>query len=73
MAGAAEKNSTLVLPIPVELPRFVEKGVQGAPSGRESAVGLQRTPKGRFQDRSRPHALLMVRSLAVFAERRERV
>ncbi|MEU3303838.1 slipin family protein [Streptomyces sp. NPDC006678] len=31
MAVAAEKNSTLVLPIPVELLRFLERGAQPAP------------------------------------------
>ncbi|MGC9537840.1 slipin family protein [Streptomyces sp. UG1] len=36
MAVAAEKNSTLVLPIPVELLRFLEKGAQGmGGSGQE--------------------------------------
>ncbi|MFC8246837.1 slipin family protein [Streptomyces chartreusis] len=35
MAVAAEKNSTLVLPIPVELLRFLEKGAQVAVSGQE--------------------------------------
>ncbi|CAM5593437.1 hypothetical protein SVIOM342S_05226 [Streptomyces violaceorubidus] len=30
MAVAAEKNSTLVLPIPVELLRFLEEGRAGA-------------------------------------------
>ncbi|MBH5334140.1 slipin family protein [Streptomyces pactum] len=34
MAVAAERNSTLVLPIPVELLRFLERGGQPAPSGR---------------------------------------
>ncbi|KUO16393.1 slipin family protein [Streptomyces dysideae] len=37
MAVAAEKNSTLVLPIPVELLRFLEKGAQ-APSAGPRAV-----------------------------------
>ncbi|MEV5438889.1 slipin family protein [Streptomyces sp. NPDC052682] len=32
MAVAAEKNSTLVLPIPVELLRFLEKGAEPTPS-----------------------------------------
>lgn len=40
MAVAAEKNSTLVLPIPVELLRFLEKGAQrGVGSGERSTVG----------------------------------
>ncbi|MBL1099814.1 slipin family protein [Streptomyces coffeae] len=34
MAVAAEKNSTLVLPIPVELLRFLEKGPQPLEAGR---------------------------------------
>ncbi|MDO0910875.1 slipin family protein [Streptomyces sp. DT2A-34] len=44
MAVAAEKNSTLVLPIPVELLRFLERGAQpppdheGAPVSRHAAV-----------------------------------
>ena len=33
MAVAAEKNSTLVLPIPVELLRFLERGAQPRPEG----------------------------------------
>jgi regulator of protease activity HflC (stomatin/prohibitin superfamily) len=40
MAVAAEKNSTLVLPIPVELLRFLERGADGVPGeaqGREHA------------------------------------
>jgi regulator of protease activity HflC (stomatin/prohibitin superfamily) len=38
MAVAAEKNSTLVLPIPVELLRFLEKGPQlPAPNGERAA------------------------------------
>ncbi|MFI6015797.1 slipin family protein [Streptomyces sp. NPDC051243] len=36
MAVAAEKNSTLVLPIPVELLRFLEKGAQVAVAGQQS-------------------------------------
>jgi regulator of protease activity HflC (stomatin/prohibitin superfamily) len=43
MAVAAEKNSTLVLPIPVELLRFLEKGTQvsaeAAGAQRASSVG----------------------------------
>ncbi|MBB1242471.1 slipin family protein [Streptomyces durbertensis] len=34
MAVAAEKNSTLVLPIPVELLRFLERGPEAASAGR---------------------------------------
>jgi regulator of protease activity HflC (stomatin/prohibitin superfamily) len=34
MAVAAEKNSTLVLPIPVELLRFLERGGEEAPAGQ---------------------------------------
>jgi regulator of protease activity HflC (stomatin/prohibitin superfamily) len=89
MAVAAEKNSTLVLPIPVELLRFLEKGARRrrrspVRSGRRPLSRrpcrrnfrlLSRawipTPKSRFQDRSRPYALRMVRSLAVFAVRRD--
>ncbi|SDP59728.1 Regulator of protease activity HflC, stomatin/prohibitin superfamily [Streptomyces sp. cf386] len=44
MAVAAEKNSTLVLPIPVELLRFLEKGAQG-PTGEAGVdAGAQRAP-----------------------------
>jgi regulator of protease activity HflC (stomatin/prohibitin superfamily) len=39
MAVAAEKNSTLVLPIPVELLRFLEKGAQ-QPADGSSPLGL---------------------------------
>ncbi|MFD8361715.1 slipin family protein [Streptomyces hygroscopicus] len=42
MAVAAEKNSTLVLPIPVELLRFLEKGQQEIP-GREAAPAPEQT------------------------------
>ncbi|MEU2433401.1 slipin family protein [Streptomyces sp. NPDC007861] len=37
MAVAAEKNSTLVLPIPVELLRFLERGAQPAPGATPGA------------------------------------
>ncbi|MEU4895369.1 slipin family protein [Streptomyces sp. NPDC044780] len=39
MAVAAEKNSTLVLPIPVELLRFLEKGQQELPEGAARTDG----------------------------------
>ena len=41
MAVAAEKNSTLVLPIPVELLRFLEKGAQVAAPGQGEAPPLE--------------------------------
>ncbi|MFJ7174965.1 slipin family protein [Streptomyces massasporeus] len=47
MAVAAEKNSTLVLPIPVELLRFLERGGQPPPpesSGHAEAPGHTETP-----------------------------
>ncbi|MGW6909986.1 slipin family protein [Streptomyces sp. NPDC054940] len=44
MAVAAEKNSTLVLPIPVELLRFLEKGAQGSTGGAGADAGAQRAP-----------------------------
>ena len=39
MAVAAEKNSTLVLPIPVELLRFLERGQQPAEAARTNGGG----------------------------------
>ncbi|MDQ0993656.1 slipin family protein [Streptomyces sp. V3I7] len=44
MAVAAEKNSTLVLPIPVELLRFLEKGPQPPPSTPASISDGTTTP-----------------------------
>ncbi|MFI7143130.1 slipin family protein [Streptomyces massasporeus] len=47
MAVAAEKNSTLVLPIPVELLRFLERGGQPPPaesSGQAQTPGLEEAP-----------------------------
>ncbi|MFG2804929.1 slipin family protein [Streptomyces sp. DT199] len=47
MAVAAEKNSTLVLPIPVELLRFLERGGQPPPSessGHAQTPGHAETP-----------------------------
>ncbi|WP_413798537.1 slipin family protein [Streptomyces iranensis] len=41
MAVAAEKNSTLVLPIPVELLRFLEKGQQEIPSAARTEGGAE--------------------------------
>ncbi|MFI7414229.1 slipin family protein [Streptomyces sp. NPDC049627] len=41
MAVAAEKNSTLVLPIPVELLRFLEKGAQVAAPGQGERPPLE--------------------------------
>ncbi|MFD7440295.1 slipin family protein [Streptomyces sp. NPDC059909] len=52
MAVAAEKNSTLVLPIPVELLRFLERGAQGAPqAGSEAAAqaGSEAAPQASPQ------------------------
>ncbi|MES4906918.1 MULTISPECIES: slipin family protein [unclassified Streptomyces] len=57
MAVAAEKNSTLVLPIPVELLRFLERGQQEAsrPDGTQAAP--EPRPADRPADRSgRPAA-----------------
>ncbi|MER5573259.1 slipin family protein [Streptomyces massasporeus] len=47
MAVAAEKNSTLVLPIPVELLRFLERGAQPPPaesSGQAQTPGQEEAP-----------------------------
>ncbi|OPF72384.1 hypothetical protein VT50_0231405 [Streptomyces antioxidans] len=41
MAVAAEKNSTLVLPIPVELLRFLEKGQQEIPAAARTEGGAE--------------------------------
>ncbi|MBD3005260.1 MULTISPECIES: slipin family protein [unclassified Streptomyces] len=41
MAVAAEKNSTLVLPIPVELLRFLEKGQQEIPAAARAEGGTE--------------------------------
>ncbi|RLV77890.1 slipin family protein [Streptomyces rapamycinicus] len=41
MAVAAEKNSTLVLPIPVELLRFLEKGQQEIPAAVRAEGGAE--------------------------------
>ncbi|MFE7270152.1 slipin family protein [Streptomyces sp. NPDC057623] len=41
MAVAAEKNSTLVLPIPVELLRFLERGAQPAPEHKAEPASEQ--------------------------------
>ncbi|NEW77136.1 slipin family protein [Streptomyces rhizosphaericus] len=41
MAVAAEKNSTLVLPIPVELLRFLEKGQQEIPAAARTGGGAE--------------------------------
>ncbi|MGW3570473.1 slipin family protein [Streptomyces sp. NPDC000941] len=46
MAVAAEKNSTLVLPIPVELLRFLERGQEAPPSD-----GTRAAPEPRPADR----------------------
>ncbi|GHG90006.1 slipin family protein [Streptomyces lanatus] len=48
MAVAAEKNSTLVLPIPVELLRFLERGGEeheGHPPRRYTAEALEESPE----------------------------
>ncbi|TGB09442.1 slipin family protein [Streptomyces palmae] len=58
MAVAAEKNSTLVLPIPVELLRFLEKGASPAdqePAG-ERPRPLDTRADGTRQERSGPAA-----------------
>ncbi|CAM5373840.1 hypothetical protein SANTM175S_07090 [Streptomyces antimycoticus] len=41
MAVAAEKNSTLVLPIPVELLRFLERGAQEIPAAARAEGGTE--------------------------------
>ena len=50
MAVAAEKNSTLVLPIPVELLRFLERGQQaqeaGRPEGAAKGPAAPAAPRG---------------------------
>jgi regulator of protease activity HflC (stomatin/prohibitin superfamily) len=55
VAVAAEKNSTLVLPFPVELLRFLERAQQpvaGAPGHRAPAVPAQQTPAPRTAEQS---------------------
>ncbi len=47
---AAEKNSTLVLPFPVELLRFLERATPGPPPGRHR----RRRPVPRRRSRRRP-------------------
>jgi hypothetical protein len=43
VAVAAEKNSTLVLPFPVELLRFLERAQSQAPAHAESAQPIKET------------------------------
>ncbi|MGI5337108.1 slipin family protein [Streptomyces sp. CA-181903] len=52
VAVAAEKNSTLVLPFPVELLRFLERAGAGVPGAEERAVGARGTYEGRRTDTS---------------------
>ncbi|MDW6063729.1 slipin family protein [Streptomyces sp. FXJ1.4098] len=51
MAVAAEKNSTLVLPIPVELLRFLERGQQEAPHPDGTRAAPEPRPADRPTDR----------------------
>lgn len=55
VAVAAEKNSTLVLPFPVELLRFLERSQGGAlpPTGQAEAPGQ---PQAQPQPQPRPHS-----------------
>ncbi|MEV6129572.1 slipin family protein [Streptomyces violaceusniger] len=46
MAVAAEKNSTLVLPIPVELLRFLERGAQEIPAAAQMAARTEGDAEG---------------------------
>jgi hypothetical protein len=46
---AAEKNSTLVMPVPVELLRFFEKFTPGGPAG-ESKTAAESASLGDFSD-----------------------
>ncbi|WP_328768002.1 SPFH domain-containing protein [Streptomyces sp. NBC_00286] len=65
VAVAAEKNSTLVLPFPVELLRFLERAQQGAPALGEGGRGEPATPSqsataapsGSPDDQSPPDSL----------------
>lgn len=88
-AVAAEKNSTLVLPFPVELLRFLERAQQNTVAPQQvvqqpvqQSVQEQlpspwpawiRNPEGRNPDRTRPHRVRTGYSLVVFAERRRGV
>ncbi|MGC0206811.1 slipin family protein [Streptomyces levis] len=56
MAVAAEKNSTLVLPIPVELLRFLERG--GAPGGQGAQPPEEQALDSREQALDRPEQAL---------------
>jgi regulator of protease activity HflC (stomatin/prohibitin superfamily) len=64
MAVAAEKNSTLVLPIPVELLRFLERGQQEAPAPAQAA------PEPRPADRPAAEASAGMPELVEAAEPR---
>ncbi|WP_426366494.1 slipin family protein [Streptomyces sp. E-08] len=48
MAVSAEKNSTLVLPIPVELLRFLERATPAAPAEAEQATPAAAAEAGRI-------------------------
>ncbi|MFI0818366.1 slipin family protein [Streptomyces sp. NPDC021098] len=52
MAVAAEKNSTLVLPIPVELLRFLERGQQPPAEARADGGAKESVPAGREAPRA---------------------
>jgi 5-formyltetrahydrofolate cyclo-ligase len=41
---AAEKNSTLVMPVPVELLRFFDRAAQPTGQARPAAVGIEDVP-----------------------------
>jgi regulator of protease activity HflC (stomatin/prohibitin superfamily) len=55
MAVAAEKNSTLVLPIPVELLRFLEKGTQ-VPQATQAPSAGPRAVRGQPESEQLPPA-----------------
>lgn len=55
MAVAAEKNSTLVLPIPVELLHFLERGGQSPPAEPDREAWSEPRPEPGPEPRPEPH------------------
>ncbi len=46
---AAEKNSTLVMPVPVELLRFFDRAARATAQARPEAVGIEDAPPGALE------------------------
>jgi hypothetical protein len=46
---AAEKNSTLVMPVPVELLRFFDRAARATAQARPAAVGTEDAPPGALE------------------------